>query len=184
MPVATQRPLVLSQCWLAEQDAHDAPAMPHWPFDWLAYATQAVPLQQPFGHEVELQPQVPVLVEQAVPLGQGAQLAPAFPHWFMLWLAYATQVVPLQQPFGHDVALQTHLPVASQVCPIVHELHVAPPTPQVCVLEVWQSPFLSQQPFGHDVALQTQAPFEQAWPVAQGVQLAPFVPQVWMDGGV
>jgi hypothetical protein len=36
MPVVTQRPLVPSQCWLPEQAAHDAPAMPHWLFDWLA----------------------------------------------------------------------------------------------------------------------------------------------------
>jgi hypothetical protein len=36
MVVATQRPAVLSQRWLAEQAAHAAPAIPHWPFDWLA----------------------------------------------------------------------------------------------------------------------------------------------------
>jgi hypothetical protein len=36
MPAATQRPWLLSQRWLAEQGAQVAPAMPHWPFDWLA----------------------------------------------------------------------------------------------------------------------------------------------------
>jgi hypothetical protein len=46
-----------------------------------------VPLQQPFGHDVALQTQVPVLVEQVVPVAQGPQLAPDFPHWPMAWLA-------------------------------------------------------------------------------------------------
>ena len=36
MPAVTQRPLLLSQRWLAEQAPHAAPAVPHWPFDWLA----------------------------------------------------------------------------------------------------------------------------------------------------
>ena len=36
MTAATQRPLVLSQRWLAEHAAHAAPAVPHCPFDWLA----------------------------------------------------------------------------------------------------------------------------------------------------
>jgi len=90
-----------------------------------------VPLQQPFGHEVALQTQLPLLVEQVVPVAHGAQAAPDFPHWLMVWLANGTQVAPLQHPFAHDEALQR------------------------------------------------QAPFVQAWPVAQAVQAAPPVPQVW-----
>jgi hypothetical protein len=109
MPVATQRPLLLSQCWLAEQAAQAAPPMPHWPFDWLAYATQVVPLQQPFGQEVALQTQAPPL-EQVVPLGQAVHAPPFVPHvaadggeWHCL--------LESQQPPAHDEALQTHMPV-------------------------------------------------------------------------
>jgi hypothetical protein len=69
----------VSQRWLAEQAAQAAPAIPHWPFDWLAYATQLVPLQQPFGHEVALQTQAPP-VEQVVPVGQAAHAPPFVPH--------------------------------------------------------------------------------------------------------
>jgi len=137
-----------------------------------------VPLQQPFGHEVALQTQVPLLVEQVVPVAHDAQAAPDFPHWLMVWLANGTQAVPLQHPFGQEDALQTQAPFA-QVWPVAQELHAAPPVPQVCVLEVWQRPFLSQHPFGQEDALQTQAPFEHAWPVAHAVQAAPPVPQVW-----
>jgi hypothetical protein len=36
MPFATQRPVVVSQCWLDEQPAQDAPAIPHWLMVWLA----------------------------------------------------------------------------------------------------------------------------------------------------
>jgi len=141
-----------------------------------------VPLQQPFGHEVALQTQVPLLVEQVVPVAHDAQAAPDFPHWLMVWLANGTQAVPLQHPFWQEDALQTQAPFA-QVWPVAQELHAAPPVPQVCVLEVWQRPFLSQHPFGQEDALQTQAPFVQAWPLAHGAHFAPAVPQVWIDGG-
>ena len=63
-----------------------------------------VPLQQPFGHEVALQTQLPLLVEQVVPVAHGAQAAPDFPHWLMVWFANGTQVAPLQHPFAHDEA--------------------------------------------------------------------------------
>jgi len=37
MPLlATQRPVVVSQCWLDEQPAHVAPDIPHWLMVWLA----------------------------------------------------------------------------------------------------------------------------------------------------
>jgi hypothetical protein len=89
----------------------------------------------------------------------------------------------LQQPFGHDVALQTHMPF-EHVWPVAHGLQRAPPTPHVCVLDVWQWPFASQQPFGHEAALQTQAPCAlHIWVVSQGAHAPPFVPQVWIDGG-
>lgn len=88
-------------------------------------------------------------------------MAPPFPHDVLLWLAKATQVVPLQQPFGHDVALHAHLP-ALQVVPVPQTAQLAPPVPQVGLLEVWHLPLESQQPFGHDVALQAHLPALQA----------------------
>jgi len=36
-------------------------------------------------------------------------LAPP-PHIDVVWLATGTQVLPLQQPVGHDAAVQTHWP--------------------------------------------------------------------------
>ena len=70
---------MVSQRWLAEQAAHAAPEIPHWPFDWLALATQVVPLQQPFGHEAALHTQAPPL-EQVVPVGQAMHAPPFVPH--------------------------------------------------------------------------------------------------------
>lgn len=79
--------------------------------------------------------QVPVVVPQVWPLGQPAHVAPAFPQEVLVWLAKATQVVPLQQPFGHELALQAHLP-AEQVVPAPQTAQLAPPVPQVGLLEV------------------------------------------------
>jgi hypothetical protein len=88
-------------------------------------------------------------------------------------------VVPLQQPFGHDVALQTQAPCALHAWVVSQVAQEPPFVPQVWIDGgEWHCLLLSQQPFGHDVALQTQAPFEQAWPVAQGAQAAPPTPQV------
>jgi hypothetical protein len=155
VPIATQRPLLVSQRWLAEQAAHVAPAMPHWLFDWLPYATHVVPLQQPFGHDVALQTHAPAL-EQVVPLGQAAHAPPLMPHvcadpgeWHCLLLS--------QQPPAHDEALQAHAPF-TQVWPVAQAVQLAPPVPQVALAEVRHWPLESQQPFGQDVALQTQAP--------------------------
>ena len=86
------------------------------------------------------------------------------------------QVSPLQQPFGQEVALQTHAP-PTHCCPVVHAGPVphwqAPPvqpsapvpqatqavpaTPHAASDGVVQvSPL--QQPVGHEAGLQTQAP--------------------------
>jgi hypothetical protein len=37
--------------------------------------------------------------------------------------------LPLQQPFGHDVASQMHAPAALQASPVAHAEHEAPPVP-------------------------------------------------------
>jgi hypothetical protein len=95
----------------------------------------------------------------------------------LFWLAYATHAPLLQQPLAHELALQTHAPL-EQVVPVPHALQLAPPVPQVELLDVRQTPVESQQPLGHEVALQTQLPPEQAWPVAHALQAAPPLPQV------
>lgn len=62
--------------------------------------------------------------------------------------------------------------------PVPQTAQLAPPVPQVGLLEVWHLPPVSQQPFGHELALQTHLPPLQACPVAHGPQVAPPVPQV------
>jgi len=87
--------------------------------------------------------------------------------------------LPLQQPFGHEVALQTQAPPLEQVVPLGQAMHAPPFVPQVGAEGgEWHCLLLSQQPPAHDDALQTQAPFEQVWPVAHAVQATPPVPQV------
>jgi hypothetical protein len=149
----------VSQRWLAEQAPHAAPAIPHWLFDWLAVATQVVPLQQPFGHAVALQTQAPP-VEQVVPPGQAVHAPPFVPHVAANGGAWHWRL-PSQQPPAQEEALQTHMP-PEQVWPAAHAVHAAPPVPQVPVLEVRHWPLESQQPLGHEAALQTHAPPEQA----------------------
>jgi hypothetical protein len=73
------------------------------------------------------------------------------------WLAYATQVAPLQQPPVHEVALQTHAPFVHAE-PVPQSTHALPPVPQVVGPEVWHFPFMSQHPFGHVLALHGGAP--------------------------
>ena len=66
-------------------------------------------------------------------------------------------VFPLQQPVGHDVALQTHLP-AEHAWPLAQAEHAAPAAPQLAADGVWHLPSASQQPLGHEVASQTHLP--------------------------
>ena len=39
--------------------------------------------------------------------------------------------MPLQQPLGHELAVQPHAPALEQVCPVPQDLQAAPPVPQV-----------------------------------------------------
>jgi hypothetical protein len=105
------------------------------------------------------------------------------------------QVLPLQQPFGQLVLLQTHCPLeqvwpAEQALPHAPQLltsllrssqlplqqagevpvqvaHVAPPVPQVVVVFPGWQVLPLQQPFGQLVPLQTHVPPLQVWPVVQ-----------------
>lgn len=82
-----------------------------------------------------------------------------------------------QQPAGHEVASQTHLPaVASHRWPDEHALQAAPANPQAADVGVMHCPSL-QQPSGQDVLLQTHCPPAQAWPDAHEAQTDPLRPQ-------
>jgi len=54
-----------------------------------------------------------------LPLAQAPHAMPPVPHCVSLWVAYGTQVFPLQQPVGHDAGLQMHCP-ALQARPASH----------------------------------------------------------------
>ncbi len=59
--------------------AHVAPAFPHeLPLFWLAYGSQAAPLQQPVGQEAASQTHAPPA--HWVPLAHALQAAPATPQ--------------------------------------------------------------------------------------------------------
>jgi hypothetical protein len=92
-------------------------------------------------------------------------------------------VLPLQHPLGHDVASQTHCPVAVlHSWPEGQPAQVAPPVPQE-VLDsdayASQVPAAVQHPFGHELALHTHRPVEvlHVCPVAHAAQAAPPAPQ-------
>ncbi len=68
------------------------------------------PLQQPFGHETASQTHWPVVLLHSCPDGHAAHAAPPVPHVPFDSEPYETHVLPLQQPFGHEVALHTHCP--------------------------------------------------------------------------
>ena len=55
-------------------------------------------------------------------------------------------VSPLQQPFGHDVASQTHLPCAPHSWPEAHATQAAPASPHDIVLDVMHWPVAVQHP--------------------------------------
>jgi hypothetical protein len=63
-------------------------------------------------------------------------VAPAAPHWVGDSDAYGTHAPLLvQQPAGHEVASQTHRPVAvSHSWPVAHAAHAAPPVPQTALV--------------------------------------------------
>lgn len=82
-----------------------------------------------------------------------------------------------QHPAGHEAALHTQAPVASQVCPDLHGAQPPPFLPQASVVGVVHRPAALQQPVVQELALQAHDPLLQVWPVAQAVQAAPLLPQ-------
>jgi hypothetical protein len=85
------------------QVAHAVPAGPQ---DAASRGEQVPPVQHPSGQLTGLQPaQTPAL--HAWP-AQSWHAAPPVPHWPLL--VPATQLAPVQQPAGQDVASHTHAP--------------------------------------------------------------------------
>jgi hypothetical protein len=113
-----------------------------------------------------------------------------------VWFAYASQVVPLQQPLVHDDALQTQAPPehpwpkphAAQVAPFLpHSVAVSLP----CITHVvplqqpghaepqTQLPFVHVWPAAHELAVHPHLPLVHTWPVPQTAHAPPAVPQVF-----
>jgi hypothetical protein len=195
---------------------HAAPPAPHVASDGELHVA---PLQQPLGHEVVSQTHCPLW--QRCPAAHGRALPqvhepaehasasvgshvmqppPEIPHAL---IDIAVQVLPLQQPIGHEVASQVHAP-AKQCCParqaapapqahapLVHEsertrshcTHVDPPIPQPPT-EGTVHALPLQQPVVHVWAQPEHTPASQVSPVPHGVHLAPAVPHAVCDGGV
>lgn len=90
--------------------------------------------------------------------------------------AYGTQApLAVQQPFGHDAALQTQWPVASHSWPVAHTVHASPGAPQCAAVEVSHAPAFVQQPVVHP-APHEQLPAVQACPTPHAAQATPPVP--------
>jgi hypothetical protein len=140
---------------LPGHDAQALPPVPHWPAVSLPSGTQVVPAQQPLQfpplHEPP-SPEVQAPVTQTWLAPQETHAAPEVPHSPVPWLAYRTQLVPLQQPAAQLPALQppslavAHTPPLHVVAP-VQVWHVAPFLPHWrLVVPLWQWPALSTQP--------------------------------------
>jgi hypothetical protein len=158
------------------------------------------PLQHPFGHELPLQthspfthacfgphaappPQVhaPAVSHPSPEVPQLTQVPPDTPH---VAGACPSHTLPLQQPPGHDVELQTQLPL-THCCPgehaapvpqehappwqplasvIEHGSQVAPSVPHADTVRVVLHSFAWQQPVGHDSVLHVHVPLTHSCP--------------------
>jgi hypothetical protein len=100
------------------------------------------------------------------------------PHWAVV--VDVTQVLPLQHPPGHEVALHSHLPLCeSHSWPAAHAAQATPAVPQAVLVGVMHAPVEgSQQPAGHEVGSHVQVPASgsHVWPVAHATHALPPVP--------
>jgi hypothetical protein len=155
-----------------------APAVPHCELDSEEYATHVLPLQQPFGHEDALHAHCPDVTSHCCPDAHPEQVAPLLPHEANDSEADASQVpFDVQQPLGHEAALQTHAPLPLHVWPVAHAPHVPPLAPHDALdspASASHAPPL-QQP-GQDAPPHAQAPFEHASPDAHVLHVAPPLP--------
>jgi hypothetical protein len=92
--------------------------------------------------------------------------------------------VPLQQPDGQDVELQTHFPVlVSHACPELHDLHMTPfepHDPNDSLASASHVVALVQQPVQR-VPLHVHTPLKHESPVLHGPHVAPVVPHERLD---
>jgi hypothetical protein len=88
-----------------------------------------------------------------------------------------------QQPSGQEDGLQTHLPLASHVCPTAHAMQAVPGAPHASRVGVTQAPVFVQQPVVH-VGPHWQAPWLHACPGAHATQRDPAAPQAPVVGVV
>ena len=79
--------------------------------------------------------------------------------------------------------MQTHFPVASQVCPVAHGAHALPWLPHAMSFAGVQRPLPVQQPL-HEARSQVHAPAVQVCDGAQGAQALPAIPQAAAVGGL
>jgi hypothetical protein len=187
---------------------HATHRAPPWPQLANVEAMQlppAVAVQQPFGQEAASQTQAPPTqrwplaqtgplphlhappAQVSAPMPQLVQAPPPVPHALV---EPTLQTLPLQQPVGHEVALQTHAPPTHawpdthiaplpQAQPPIDEqpsapmpqlMHVDPPVPHALADVVVQL-VPEQQPLGHDFELHTHAPATHCWPGAHAAPL-------------
>jgi hypothetical protein len=136
-----------------------------------------LPLQQPAGHELASQTHWPLVLLHSCPAAHAPHDAPPTPHAALVSEPYGTQVLPLQQPLGHEVASQMHWPAPLHSWVAAHGAHAAPALPHDVfdsLLSASQVPAL-QQP-GHDVPPHEQAPPAHACPDAHALQATPPAP--------
>jgi hypothetical protein len=133
--------------------------------------------QQPFGHDVELQTQVPL--EQICPASHGAPVphlqappvqrsavvdehvvhaAPPVPH---VPIEGVSHVAPTQHPLVHVVLHPVHA-WFTQFSVLPQAPHAEPPLPHALLEVPTMHVVPEQHPFGHDVPLHTQAPLTHA----------------------
>jgi hypothetical protein len=163
----------------------------HCPFVQTCPAPHAGPAPQ--THEPLLQPSASVELH-------ALHAPPPVPH---VVTDCGVHVLPLQQPFGHDVTSHVHRP-AMQCCPAVHcafaphlhvpplhvsarteshATHVPPPEPHVPIDGVLHV-LPVQQPVRQVCAQPEHVPFEHVCPPPQPTQAAPAVPHVVGDCAV
>jgi hypothetical protein len=196
-----------------EQGPHAAPPVPQVLAPWLAGGTQVPALQHPVGQLAashtqapptqrwpaehaapEPHAQAPFAQRSAVAL-QAVQVLPAVPHDAVV--TGVTHALPLQQPLGQLVALQTQAPPthcwpapqaafapqrqvpAPQPSALgaVQEAQAAPPTPQVAATDCLHTPPL-QQPPGQEVESQPLQALSPVQVPGQTWQASPPEPQV------
>jgi hypothetical protein len=102
-------------------------------------------LQQPLGHDVESQVQTWVCELHSVPAPHATHLLPLVPQTLLLSLPHGTQVLPLQQPLGHDVESQTHDTPLHSV-PVGQLTHAAPEVPHAVFASLVMHWLFEQQP--------------------------------------